>query len=273
MKLITFNPFRTIGIPNISYIKPEQMFKEIDRIKDADFILFPENWQVNSLVYGLNKNIFPSIQSIQLGYSKIEMTRALWTVCPEHIPYTEILGSSSENIEKVLNTFPFPFVAKENRNSMGKGVFLIENEEDFYEYAKKVDTFYIQEYLENDGRDLRVCVVGNEIVASYWRIGANGEFLHNVARGGEISYDFVPKEACELVLSIAKNLNINHAGFDIMFSEGKPYILEFNTLFGNQGMSRLDTSIETKIFEYLLTQYKPPYPTGPISPLTGEQIS
>ncbi len=256
MKLITFNPFRTIGIPNVSYIKPEQMFREIERVKEADFILFPENWQVNSLVYGLNKVIFPSVQSIHLGYSKIEMTRALWTVCPEHIPYTEILGNTTENIHKVLNTFPFPFVAKENRNSMGKGVFLIEKEEDFYEYANKVDTFYIQEYLKNDGRDLRICVVGDEVITSYWRIGASGEFHHNIAKGGSISYEHIPTEAIELVQSVARNLNINHAGFDIMYSNEKPYILEFNTLFGNQGMVHQAISIESKIFQYLQTKTK-----------------
>lgn len=270
MKLITFNPFRTIGMPNTSYIKPEQMFREMERIKNADFILFPETWQVNSLVYGLNKQIFPSIQSLQLGYSKIEMTRALWTVCPEFVPYTEILGNSKANIDAVLNTFPFPFVAKESRNSMGKGVFLIENKQDFLDYASKVDTFYIQEYLENDGRDLRVCIIGDEIVAAYWRIGANGEFLHNVARGGDISYDFIPQDACELVLSVAKQLNINHAGFDIMYSNNKPYILEFNILFGNQGTVNLPVSIESKIYEYLLKQH--PFP-GPIAPLSGERIS
>ena len=52
---ITFDPFRTLGIPNVTYIKPENMFKEIDKVKGANYILFPEYWQVNSLVYGLKK--------------------------------------------------------------------------------------------------------------------------------------------------------------------------------------------------------------------------
>ncbi|MCA1029946.1 hypothetical protein LCL95_02725 [Bacillus timonensis] len=273
MKLVTFNPFRTIGMPNVKYIKPEHMFKEINAIREADFVLYPENWQVTSLVYGLQKEIFPSIQSIQLGYSKIEMTRALWTVCPENVPYTEIMANTAENREKILTTFPFPFVAKESRNSMGKGVFLIKNEEDFLTYSNQIDILYIQEFLENDHRDLRVVVVGDEIIGSYWRIGVEGEFHNNVAKGGQISYDFIPQDACDLVLKIAKTLNINHAGFDIMFSHGRPYILEFNTLFGNQGLVNHGISIERKVYEYLLNQFQPTFPTTPLTPVGGKAIS
>ncbi|MFS8541302.1 MAG: hypothetical protein LOD89_04345, partial [Tissierellales bacterium] len=77
MRFVTFNPFRTLGIPNVTYIKPENMFKEVERIKEADFILFPEYWQVNALVYGLKKNIFPSISTYHLGHNKVETTRVL----------------------------------------------------------------------------------------------------------------------------------------------------------------------------------------------------
>ncbi|SDM62476.1 ribosomal protein S6--L-glutamate ligase [Fictibacillus solisalsi] len=250
MKLVTFNPFRTIGIPNVQYVKPDHMFKELEKIKQADVLLFPENWQVNSLVYGMKKRIFPSIESIQLGYSKMEMTRALWTVCPENVPYTEILGNSKDSRQNILETFPFPFVAKEIRNSMGRGVFLVNNEEDFYNYSEANDILYVQEYLPID-RDLRVCVVGDEIIGSYWRIGSNG-FHNNVSQGGSISFDQIPEEALELVRQTAKALNVNHAGFDIVAAGDKYYILEFNVLFGNQAFNHLEVSPEKKIYEYLL---------------------
>ena len=266
MKLVSFNPFRTIGMPGVCYVKPEHMFKDIDIIKEADVVLFPETWQVPALVYGLKKKIFPSIETLQLGFSKVEMTRALWTVAKNYVPYTEILGNTEGNIHYVLETFPFPFVAKEVRNSMGKGVFLIKNEQDFYEYAKNNEILYVQEYLENDGKDLRICVVGNEIFTSYWRIGAEGEFLHNIAQGGELCFDFIPQEACDLVLQVAKELNINHAGFDVVMSGGRYYILEFNVLFGNQGIAKKGLSVEEAIYQYLLNTFNPPFPRSPITP-------
>lgn len=269
MNLVSFNPLRTLGIPGITYIKPDHSFKEMNTLKEADCLLFPETWQTSFLAYGVKKPIFPSIETIQLGFSKIEMTRALMTICPENVPYTEILANTESNRSSVLETFPFPFVAKEARNSMGRGVFLIQSEQDFLDYAERVDVLYIQEYLENEDKDLRVVVVGDEIITAYWRMGSSGAFLHNVSQGGDICFDFIPQEALDLVAKVSKELNINHAGFDVLFSNGKAYILEFNVLFGNQGIIERGISVESKIYDYLLRTVVPPYPTSPIAPLKG----
>ncbi|MBM7572316.1 ATP-grasp domain-containing protein [Aquibacillus albus] len=269
MNLVTFNPYRTIGIPGIKYVKPEQSFREIDTLRNADALLFPETWQTTFLTYGLKKPIFPSIESIQLGFSKVEMTRALWTICPDHVAYTEILANTEQNRVHVLDTFPYPFVAKESRNSMGKGVFLINCKDDFNHYATHSDVLYVQEYLPNEDKDLRVCIIGDKIVTAYWRTASQGSFLHNISQGGQLCFDFIPEDACELVLKVARALNINHAGFDILYSNGKPYILEFNILFGNQGIREQGISLEREIYDYLLKTINPPKPTAPLTPLKG----
>lgn len=258
VKLLTFNPFRTLGMPGISYVKPDHMFNKIDEIRASDVLLFPEKWQVNSLVYGLNKKIFPSIQSIQLGFDKIEMTRAFWSIKPDLMPYTEIAGSSKATVERILDTFPFPFVAKEVRSSMGKGVFLIRSREDFLAYAEQNDVLYVQEYLPIE-KDLRVVYVGNTVVSAYWRIGGDS-FHNNVAQGGKLSFHNIPEEALQLVDKTAKALGIDHAGFDVVFANGKYYFLEFNCLFGNQALVQQGIQIEKMIFNYLQEQFPPLVP-------------
>ncbi|EGL83446.1 RimK domain protein ATP-grasp [Caldalkalibacillus thermarum TA2.A1] len=265
MKLVTFQPLRTIGLPNVSYIKPEHLFKEKQAIVEADWVLFPEYWQVNSLVYGLKKRIFPSIQSYHLGHNKIEMTRALWTVCPKHVPYTQILANTEAHIEQILEEFPFPFIAKEVRNSMGRGVFLIESEAQFRDYARHNDILYVQEYLPID-RDLRITFVGDEVIGAYWRVGREGHYLNNVAQGGTISFKHVPPDAIRLVEKVAKQLGINHAGFDVAVAGDKLYFLEFNVLFGNMGFRDTQQLVEKKIWEYLVTHRSPDSP--PIKPDT-----
>ncbi|TLS37653.1 ATP-grasp domain-containing protein [Pseudalkalibacillus caeni] len=269
MKLVTFNPFRTIGIPGVQYVKPDNMFKDIDKIREADFLLFPEKWMVNSLVYGLHKEVFPSIQTIQLGFDKVEMTRALWSVASDHVPQTEIAGKSRESIQKILELFPFPFVAKEIRNSMGNGVFLIKSKEEFIAYAERNDVLYIQEYLPID-RDLRICYVGDSVLSAYWRIGEDN-FHNNVARGGKIAFHNIPQEALKLVEDTASLLGINHAGFDVVFANDRFYFLEFNSLFGNQALIQQKLSVEKVIYEYLLRQHTPKFPTTPV--FGGSKIS
>lgn len=246
--IITCNPYRTLGIPSVHYIKPEQMFLEKEKLEQANLVLFPEYWQIHTLTYGLKKEIFPSLATYHLGHNKIETTRAMKMCFPKHIPYTEILANTEENKIRILEDWDFPFVAKQIKSSMGQGVFLIQNKQDFHTYTEKSDSLYIQEYIESD-RDLRVIFVGEDVVDAYWRIGESGNFLHNISQGGTASRENIPAEALELVKTIALHFGINHAGFDIIECDGHFYLLEFNVFFGNQMSQQLD--ITTSIRKHL----------------------
>lgn len=264
MKLVSFNTFKTLNIQDAYYIKPEHFFKEKDKIKEADWILYPEYWQVNSLVYGLKKRIFPNVSTYHLGHNKIEMTRAFMTICPQNIPYTEILSNTPINQECILDMFTFPFIAKEIKSSMGFGVHLIEDKKQFRSYCNTNDILYIQEKLPID-RDMRIIYVGDEVIASYWRIGAENSFKNNVAQGGTISYDNIPQKAIDLVDRIAKELDINHAGFDVAEVDGHYYIFEFNVFFGTRGLLNQSKNLSEIILRYL--QKQTPYlPTSPNTP-------
>lgn len=253
MKLVSFNALKTLHIKEACYIKPEHIFREKDTIKEADWILYPEYWQINSLVYGLKKNIFPNISTYHLGHNKIEMTRAFMTVCPQNIPYTEILSSTPFNQEYILDKFSFPFIAKEIKSSMGYGVHLIEDKKQFQSYCNENDVLYIQEKLPID-RDMRIIYLGDEIISSYWRIGGENSFKNNVAQGGSISYDNIPKKALALVDMVAKSLNINHAGFDVAEVDGNYYIFEFNVLFGTKGLVDKSIKLDELVLNYLQKQ-------------------
>ena len=264
MKLVTFNPFRTIGISNTTYIKPESIFKKIDKIKEADYILYPEYWQVNSLVYGLKKKIFPSISTYQLGHNKVETTRALWATFPKNVPYTQILNKDIADVETIEEEFGYPLVAKEIKNSMGRGVFLIENRQELKNYIENNDILYIQERLPID-RDLRIVYVGNKVIGAYWRIASQGEFHNNIAKGASYDFNNIPLKAIELVEKVANALDINHAGFDIAVVDDNYYILEYNVMFGNEGLRKMGVKAEKYVYEYLLSNFnstpnKPVYP-------------
>jgi ribosomal protein S6--L-glutamate ligase len=105
------------------------------------------------------------------------MTRAFMAVCPQNIPYTEILGNTPINQEYILDMFPLSFVAKEIKSSMGYGVYLIEDKKQFRSYCDTNEILYIQEKLPIV-RDMRIVYVGDEVIASYWRIGVR--FYHHL---------------------------------------------------------------------------------------------
>lgn len=262
MKLVSFNALKTLHINEAHYIKPEHFFKEKDIIKEADWILYPEYWQVNSLVYGLKKKIFPNISTYHLGHNKIEMTRALNTVCPQNMPYTEILSNTPINQEYILDVFSFPFIGKEVKSSMGYGVHLIEDKKQFRSYCEGNDVLYIQEKLPIN-RDMRITYLGDEIIASYWRVGGENSFKNNVAQGGTISYDNIPQEALTLVDKIAKELDINHAGFDVAEVDGHYYFFEFNVFFGTKGLIDKSIKLDELILRYLQKHTPSFHPNSP----------
>ncbi|MEQ8859528.1 MAG: hypothetical protein RIC56_12845 [Pseudomonadales bacterium] len=123
MRLVTFDPFRTLGMPGASYVKPDLYPQHLEVIRSADWLLFPEYRQVNSLVYAHRKRVFPSVSSYR-------------DYC---------------------------------RGPTGAGR----------------QSLYAQAYLPVD-RDLRIVVIGREVVASYWRVQAEGAFLNNLAAGGTL---------------------------------------------------------------------------------------
>lgn len=250
MKIISFNALRTLKLDGVTAIKPEQYQVELEKINLADWLLFPEYWQLPTLMYGTKKKVFPSPASYFLGHDKIQQTRAFETFFPANTPWTLIRGNTPSAQEDILDTFDFPFVAKTAKASMGDGVFKIENRSDFTRYCASHDVLYVQELLPID-RDLRIIVVGDKALGGYWRKAAPAGFHNNVAQGGEIIIDDVPQAALELAEKVARHFGIDHAGFDIAMVDGHPYLFEFNRVFGNQGLAAAGIDVDAAITEYL----------------------
>jgi ribosomal protein S6--L-glutamate ligase len=250
LSLITFDPMRTMGIPGVTYVKPESVHLHITQLLQADWLLFPPYWLVNALYYGIKKPVFPSICSYHLGHNKIEMTRAVQLLWPEHMPRTAILANTDQARNRVLELFDFPFVAKAIKNSMGRGVWRISDHRAWRQYVDAHEILYVQELLPID-RDLRLVVVGRRVVTAYWRCSQNQAFHTNVSRGGRIDPAKVPEAAIVLVEQMARQLAVDHAGFDLAYAYGRFYFFEFNRLFGTAGLKQMGISIGPLIRDYL----------------------
>jgi len=264
MKLVSFDALRTLKFPAHTYLKPELFLQHQEEIKAADFVLFPEYWQLSSLLFGLHARIFPSLASYLIGHNKIEMTRVFQTVAPQHHPHTLIEANTAESAQRVFAHMPLPFVAKNPKASMGNGVFLIDNLSDWRRYCAQTDVLYAQEYLPID-RDLRLVVVGEKVVGGYWRLQSENGFHNNIAQGGTVLAGPIPEAARLLVENLAARLHIDHAGFDVAMVGDHPYLFEFNRLFGTQGIEALIGDITPHIIDYLRGQLDS-FPGKPRSP-------
>ena len=251
MRLVSFDPLRSLGLP-ARPLRPESFPGDpatLAAVRDADLVLFPQTWQVNALHYALGKRLFPSAAGQHLGASKVEMTRAFQALVPQHVPDTLILQATESGARQAIERFGFPFVVKDPRDSMGRGVHLVTDAAMLRELLPRLEVLYAQEQLPID-RDLRIVWVGDAVLAAYWRIGGDG-FHTNISRGAAESFDGIPEAALELVASVARSLGVDHAGFDVAMVGGHPYLFELNTLFGNEVLTRAGIDVPAAIRAYL----------------------
>ncbi len=201
-------------------------------IREADKIYFPTRFYAD-LFDAVGKKTFPSYHTYKCVQDKIKQT-ALFDLSRIPHPRTRVFYGKHQK-RKVLDYFSFPFIGKIPRGSaMGRGIFLIRTGQDLAAYCSREHPAYIQQYLPID-RDIRIVVIGKQIVHAYWRVAEPGEFRTNVARGAEIRLDPVPREATDLALATARACQWDDVGIDICCHGGHYYVLEANMKYGKQG--------------------------------------
>jgi ribosomal protein S6--L-glutamate ligase len=97
----------------------------------------------------------------------------------------------------------------------------------------------LQEFIrEGAGRDYRVFVVGNEVIATMLRTAPEGEFRTNIHRGGQGHPVELPREIKKLAVKAAQVLGLEIAGVDLMIDRSGPLILEVNSSPGFEGIEK-----------------------------------
>lgn len=209
---------------------------------EPDFILF------------LDKDIRLAKQLEKLGY-KLFNSREVIENCDDKILTFEVLANSGIKMPKTLfsamlfngtgngeadlgftniieETFSYPLVIKEAFGSFGAQVYLIHNREELI--AKQKELLYTphlyQEFIASSkGRDVRIYVVGDQVVASMYR-HSDTDFRANISNGASMS-PYEPSEAfCQLAIKATEELGADFTGVDLLFGENnEPILCEVNS--------------------------------------------
>jgi ribosomal protein S6--L-glutamate ligase len=165
---------------------------------------------------------------------------------------------STKDIEGLINVVGgAPLVIKLLEGTQGIGVVLTET----YQAAKSVIEAFrgldanilVQEYIkEAGGSDLRCFVVGDRVIASMKRQGAEGEFRSNLHRGGTAEVVKLTPEERSTAVRAAKAMGLKVAGVDLLRSNHGPVVMEVNSSPGLEGIEKT-TKIDVpgKIIEFL----------------------
>jgi RimK family alpha-L-glutamate ligase len=125
--------------------------------------------------------------------------------------------------------------------SMGLGMVRVSDEETAFRVFRAIDTirgvFYLQRAVEHDGRDIRVFVLGGQVLGAIER-SAPG-WRTNLARGGRAKPIALPALWAELAIRAAGAVGAIYAGVDLLPTrDGSVYVLEINGIPGWQGLQQ-----------------------------------
>lgn len=140
--------------------------------------------------------------------------------------------------------------------SFGIGIVRITDEDTAYRVFKAINlargVFYLQKFIPHGNEDLRVFIVGDEIVAAMKRVGES--WKTNIAQGGIPKRVNLTSEIEEISIKAAKILGLEYTGVDLIEGEdGKIYVTELNSTPAWRGLQEVsETDIAERIVDYVV---------------------
>ncbi len=147
------------------------------------------------------------------------------------IPHTMVF-SKLKDVDS-LSALRFPLVVKSLYGHGGEEVFWVNNISELKAQLLLIneDEYILQQPVSECGKDLRVYIVGNKIVAAMLRYN-DKSFKSNYSLGGKASRYQLSERETTLVQYAASFLDIAMAGIDFMFDNGELIFNEIEDIAG-----------------------------------------
>lgn len=164
-----------------------------------------------------------------------------------------------ENLEKV----GYPLVIKPIVGSWGRGVIPLKDRETadaIIEVRELSDgpldrIYYLQEMIKRPPRDIRVIVVGDQVISAMYRTSSGG-FKTNIALGAEPILCEITKELEDVCMKASKAVGGGILGVDIMEDEKRGLVVhEINNTVEFKGLSKVSKkNIPKEMIDFAIKQ-------------------
>lgn len=212
---------------------------EKSKEKKPEFVLF---WDKDILLAkylaACGILVFNSAEGIEICDDKRKTALALslkklpqpFTV-PAPMTYENIGFTQMDFVAKIEKEFEFPIIVKEAFGSFGKQVYMAKDREELYTITKKLQKvpFLYQQYIpESRGRDIRLQVVGDNVIAAMERTSET-DFRANISNGGSMHAYQPDPEAVSLAIEACRAVKCDFAGVDLLFGPDGYLVCEVNS--------------------------------------------
>lgn len=171
-----------------------------------------------------------------------------------NIPMVNTIFIKQENISEDA-PLDFPFVVKEATGRSGKQVHFIKRQQDWdrcYQEISATD-LVIQSTQVRAGKDVRVFIVGKEIIGAVLRENKN-DFRANFKLGGSATWYPLDDEQIEMINKIIHHLNFDMVGVDFLIGLNGEFL--FNEIEDVVGSRILSVVSDINILKKYVTHIK-----------------
>lgn len=166
-----------------------------------------------------------------------------------------MMDTAFVSLDRPAQPYPWPAVVKAAHGCGGRQVILAQDEEQYMAALRAFapDEAVVQPVCDEPGKDLRVYVLGNQVVGAMLR-HQEGDFRSNVGLGGgshpvEMTDDI--KFYVDLVL---KEFSFGLAGIDFIFRQGKAVFNEIEDAVGTRMLyMHTDRDIASEYLDHIVS--------------------
>jgi [lysine-biosynthesis-protein LysW]--L-2-aminoadipate ligase len=169
-----------------------------------------------------------------------------------------LMAFDEESALRAIEAMGYPCVLKPVVGSWGRLLAKVENRhmaESLIEHKATLgvnhQVFYIQEYIDKPGRDIRAFVVGDETICAIYRSSEN--WITNTARGGIATNCPVTDEIADLCRRAARAVGSGLLALDLFETENGLTINEINhTMEFRNSIATTGVNIPQKMIDHVL---------------------
>lgn len=174
------------------------------------------------------------------------------------------MAFDEESALSAIEAMGYPCVLKPVVGSWGRLLAKVDNRhmaESLIEHKSSLgvnhQVFYIQEYINKPGRDIRAFVIGDECICAIYRSSEN--WITNTARGGVATNCPVTDEIAELCQRAARAVGGGLLALDLFETDNGMTINEINhTMEFRNSITTTGVNIPEKMVDYVLRSARVP---------------
>jgi [lysine-biosynthesis-protein LysW]---L-2-aminoadipate ligase len=173
-----------------------------------------------------------------------------------------LMAFDKESALNAIEAIGYPCVLKPVVGSWGRLLAMVENRQSaisIVEHKMSLginhQIFYIQEYINKPGRDIRAFLIGNTLIGAIYRSSEN--WITNTARGGQASNCPITDEMVDVCQRASRVIGDGMLALDLFETDNGLTINEINhTMEFRNSISTTGVNIPQKMVEYVVAQAK-----------------